>query len=223
MTDNNEIKKVRVVESEQAKLFRQEWEEKFKMRKLDNRPPTAEEAAMHLKCREDHKKWLEQEQEKENKIIRTPLSKAVWDSNLILVQNLLKQQDIDINQSDSDGRTPIGAAISKAKGDDFEFVCLLVESGADINKKCNSDSHQTPIKVACQKQGNLKLVQYIVEHGADMKGALSAAAGSGDMAIVQVQYGSFYLSSSLSPRSLILSPFSVSKVFNRIGRSRHQW
>ena len=173
-----------------AKNFRQEWEENCKMCEEDLQPETREEKAAALsrevEGKQKLKQWREKLQEDEKKIFRTPLSIAAWDSNLGLVQNLVKQQGTDINQSDGDGRTPLGAAISKATGDNFEIVRLLVDAGAGINKV--TEHRDTPICTACNKKGNLALIQFMVEHGADTKGALSAAAGSGDMAIVQVQY-----------------------------------
>ena len=173
-----------------AKIFRQEWEENCKMCEEDLRPETREEKAAALSREKEEKQmlkqWEELVQEKEKKIFRTPLSRAIWDSNLGLVQNLVRQEGTDINQSDGDGRTPLGAAISKATGDNFEIVRLLVDAGAAINKVTRHED--TPICTACNKAGNLELIQFMVEHGADTKGALSAAAGSGDMAIVQVQY-----------------------------------
>ena len=173
-----------------AKIFRQEWEENCKMCEEDLRPETREEKAAALSREKEEKQmlkqWEELVQEKEKKIFRTPLSRAIWDSNLGLVQNLVRQEGTDINQSDGDGRTPLGAAISKATGDNFEIVRLLVDAGAAINKVTRHED--TPICTACNKAGNLELIQFMVEHGADTKGALSAAAGSGDMAIVQVLY-----------------------------------
>ena len=184
----NEVKKS--VETINAKNFRHEWVEIFKMCEEDLRPQTKEEIAASLSEREEDIKWTEQwekkMQEDEKKIFRTPLSRAAWDSNLSLVQNLVRQEGTDINQSDGDGRTPLGAAISKATGDNFEIVRLLVDAGAAINKVTRHED--TPICTACNKAGNLELIQFMVEHGADTKGALSAAAGSGDMAIVQVLY-----------------------------------
>ena len=188
-----EINKVLTrVEPEEARWFRQEWEENGKMANEDDRPPTPEEDASWKEWLEDHKKIREeiskQQQEEENKITRTPLSKAVWDSNIILVQNLVKQEGVDLNQSDSDGRTPLGAAISKAATDNFEFVRLLVESGADINKKTIVYFLVTPFCAACQNAaGNVQLLQYMVEHGADTKGALSVASRKGVMIVVQVR------------------------------------
>ena len=182
----NEVKKT--VETINAKAFRQEWEEICKMRVEDLRPTTREEKAVSLALREEQtkmiEKWRQELKEKEKQIFRTPLSRAVWDSNLGLVQNLVKQQGIDINQSDGDDQTPLGAAISKATGDNFEIVRLLVDAGADVNKV--TVNQNTPICSACHKAGNLELIQFMVEHGADTKGTLSAAAISGDMAIVQV-------------------------------------
>ena len=147
----------------------------------------AENAPLILELTEMNKKWREEREEIESKTIRTPLSKAVSDSNLILVQNLLKQQDIDINEWDGDGRTPLEAAILLATGHNFEFVRLLIESGADINKKIDSYPPVTPFCAACKiAAGNVELLQYMLEHGADTKGALSAASLNGDMVVVQV-------------------------------------
>ena len=186
MTNNNEVTKV--VETEQEKLFRRECEELVNMRNEDYRRKEQDDAelvTLKLERKEIDKKWDKYKQDKENKTIRTPLSNAVWDSNLILVQNLLKQQDIDVNQFDSDGRTPLKAAILQATGHNYEIVRLLVESGADVNM--NRDSHATPFCAACDKAaGNLELIQFMVKHGADTKGALTAASRKGDMILVQV-------------------------------------
>ena len=181
MTEVNNVEE-KVVETEYAKYFRLECIENVNMAEEDYRrrdKRKEEMAAFLLECKERRRN----EEEKELKICRTPLSRAAWDSNLGLVQNLVNQPGIDINQADGDDRTPLIAAISKATGHNFDIVRLLVESGANVNKKSKATP---PICAACNKTGNMELIQYMVEHGADTKGALSAAAQCGDMMVVQV-------------------------------------
>ena len=184
MTEVNNVGE-KVVETEHAKSFRQECTENVNMAEEDYRQWENEKEKMAAVLL-DYNKMLKKIEEKELKICRSPLSRAVWDSNLGLVQNLVNQQGIDINQADGDDQTPLGIAISKATGHNFDIVRLLVESGANVNKKSKATP---PICAACNKTGNMELIQYMVEHGADTKGALLAAAQVGDIMVVQYLMG----------------------------------
>ena len=77
------------------------------------------------------------------------------------VIDLLIQAGADINQTDSDGFTPLmSAAINKRS----QTIIHLIELGADINAK--DQYNRTALEIAITAMCNLKAIRTLIEHGA---------------------------------------------------------
>ena len=129
----------------------------------------------------------------------TYFMQAVNENNYEAIKKLLKYKteygyDIGINQGNQQGTTPLIDTIKKwaefkdydsdwvnnhKKVDSyFEFVQLLIENGADVNKADNEG--MTPLMAAVKfgkEKGNKtsidekKMIKYLIEHGADVNKA----------------------------------------------------
>ena len=68
------------------------------------------------------------------------------------------------------GHTPLSLALRSYECDNparFELVSLLVENGADVNKKTNTRPGNAPLSMAVQN-ANVQLVEYLLQKGADV-------------------------------------------------------
>ena len=89
---------------------------------------------------------------------RTLLHLAVLAKRSELVK-LLLENGADVNQLDTDNRTPLECALSMSC--DVELVQLLLNKGADVSKKNNRD--KTPLQSAIINACSLKVVEAILE------------------------------------------------------------
>ncbi|KAK4033823.1 hypothetical protein C8A01DRAFT_49666 [Parachaetomium inaequale] len=81
-----------------------------------------------------------------------------------------------------DGCTPLHLACSDKRG--HAAVRLLVEHGADVNKRCHCD--KTPLTSLVEETGPLALVQCLLDHGANAtRAALSRAIKAGNFELVK--------------------------------------
>jgi ankyrin repeat protein len=102
---------------------------------------------------------------------RTPISKAVWNGRVDIVQRLLQVPGIDFNQRDQNMRAPIHNAVWGANGgrlgkkvsgvgtgDSPECVQLLIEAGAEL--EVEDKEGYTPLMIASSTGGteSLKLL-----------------------------------------------------------------
>ena len=86
---------------------------------------------------------------------------AVWKGDIYSIRSLLSD-GIDINETDSEGKTPLMIASAIAH---TEMVKLLLAHGANINDK--NHSGWTPLIYAVITD-NLEIVELLVENGADL-------------------------------------------------------
>lgn len=89
---------------------------------------------------------------------------AVKKQDLDAVRKYVKNEDVEINKIQSDDITALYRAVIV---ENFELVKILVEAGADVNKKMAKESQGTPLMEAAYR-GNLELVKYLVSKGADV-------------------------------------------------------
>jgi len=73
----------------------------------------------------------------------------------------------DVNAKDSAGRSPLYWAAGKSN---MEMFTYLVSQGADIHVKSHGGNEETLLHAAMRNQteDDLKIVQYLVEHGCDV-------------------------------------------------------
>lgn len=103
----------------------------------------------------------------------TNLMQAIGSHELTHVKNILeifKNENADINQIDSHGKTALIFAIEENQ---FELVKLLVENGADIN--ATSGAGATPLHIAAVTNAT-QILQYLLENDAD-KNAIDESFG----------------------------------------------
>jgi ankyrin repeat protein len=87
------------------------------------------------------------------------------DNNVEVGKILLKYGgEVDMPVINSDG-TPILLACQENA---YEFVKFIVENGGNLNRKFKNAGNQTSIRFAC-KTGSVKLVSYLLDHGADIE------------------------------------------------------
>jgi len=96
----------------------------------------------------------------------SPLLWAVSKHNLPLVK-LLLDYGSDPNQPKKDGVTPIflTTAIRSPDVNDLSITKLLVERGADVNRR--DDTHGTPL-IWVGFYGHVPIAEFLLEHGADV-------------------------------------------------------
>jgi len=90
----------------------------------------------------------------------TPLTDAINNGNAVEVQRLLVMDKADINRPDGhySPQTPLIAAIAKK---DITIFKLLIEHGADVNKKADGIY---PIHAAC-RMCSLEIVEILISKG----------------------------------------------------------
>jgi ankyrin repeat protein len=86
------------------------------------------------------------------------------DSKII---NLLVENGADVNSKNKKGLTPLMRA---SAFNNYEVVKVLIEHGADINSK--TESGFTPILYAAKYSNDPKVIDILVENGAEIKGGL---------------------------------------------------
>ena len=92
--------------------------------------------------------------------ITQPLHQACHkNGNLEMVKYLVEKQGCDINMKDVDGNTPLNLAACTGN---LDILIYLIEE-----KKCRPGCPgrwgRSPLHNACQKNGNLEMVKYLVE------------------------------------------------------------
>ncbi|XP_026674118.1 ankyrin-2-like [Ceratina calcarata] len=85
------------------------------------------------------------------------INTAANDGDIQKIQRLL-EDDIDLNDTDTEGRTPLHYAASKGQ---INVVNLLLSSGADVD--VSSGDGQTPLHVATSN-GHWKIVDILLQH-----------------------------------------------------------
>ena len=78
------------------------------------------------------------------------------------VRTLLCMTEVDVNQSNAEGNTPLHFAVSQK---DFAVSKVLIDAGADVEAKDSEGS--TPLHCACEV-GELEIVKMLVKAGADV-------------------------------------------------------
>lgn len=84
-----------------------------------------------------------------------------------LIQRLVTTFDVDINQLDGNGDTPLGTAIKTAN---LKIIKLILQLGANVNDICSNN--MKPISFICSSVNNINefkcLIDCLVEAGADV-------------------------------------------------------
>ncbi|CCK70450.1 Hos4p KNAG_0E01880 [Huiozyma naganishii CBS 8797] len=94
---------------------------------------------------------------------RTKLQIACDKGKIAQVRSLLAEGDVDIDDQDNAGNTPLHEA---ALNGHLDIVKLLVETGANVNIQSFAMFGDTPL-IDASANGHLDVVQYLVAHGSD--------------------------------------------------------
>ena len=112
------------------------------------------------------------------------LFKAVWTGDT----STLRDMNIDVNQKDAVGRTPLRIAAERG---DIRTAMFLIENGANVN--IADANGNTPLIFIVNKTGNLEITERLLEKGAAVntqnrtgETALMYAAWRGQLQIVQL-------------------------------------
>ncbi|MCP5378734.1 MAG: ankyrin repeat domain-containing protein [Rickettsiaceae bacterium] len=89
-----------------------------------------------------------------------------------IVKYLVEEKNVNVNNVDGDTGTVLHCALDyNSKKDNYEIVKLLVEKGADLEGKTDysaDNKNLTPLCFAVKYNHGLKIVQYLVENGANI-------------------------------------------------------
>lgn len=84
-------------------------------------------------------------------------------SNSLKMIELLLSRGLNVNAATLNGRKPLHCAVQYSK---MESVVFLLENGAKVS--CSSGETCQPVIHEAAKQGNIKILQLIIDHGADV-------------------------------------------------------
>ena len=98
----------------------------------------------------------------------TALMRAALDGDTETVRELI-HQGVDINQRDENGRTALMFAVINSH---YETMKVLVEYGADVQAR--SKEGGTALMAAAGIAGDLRMVQALLDRGADVHATLQA-------------------------------------------------
>ena len=96
----------------------------------------------------------------------TALMRAALDGDTETVRELI-HQGVDINQKDDNGRTALMFAVMNSH---YETMKVLLESGADV--QASSKEGGTALMAAAGIAGDLRMVQALLDRGADVHATL---------------------------------------------------
>ncbi|XP_012940157.1 ankyrin-2 [Aplysia californica] len=105
------------------------------------------------------------------KTLNLGLSRNPW---YVGMRKLLLSYDIDINQIDSRGESPL--SVSAYRGD-LESVETLIKKGADVNFK--GHYHSSPPLISAIGGKDVEVIRYLLDHGADV----NISKSNGDTAL----------------------------------------
>jgi uncharacterized protein len=104
-------------------------------------------------------------QQRSERVDTMNLHQAAMDGNLTVVEELLKNEDININTL-SEGWSPLHLA---AHFGHIEIVRLLLEQGADVQVKSGNNMANTPLHAAAANMKNRQeMISLLLSHGADI-------------------------------------------------------
>ncbi|MCB1141682.1 MAG: ankyrin repeat domain-containing protein [Leptospiraceae bacterium] len=109
------------------------------------------------------------------------LIEAVTDTNIPKLTELLSKEKIDLNAADSHNRTSLMIASSD---NNLTVVKLLVEAGADINRK-NKENGRTALMYA-SVNGHYDVVKYLIEQESNL---INAKDKEGKTALIHAVMG----------------------------------
>ena len=89
------------------------------------------------------------------------LLSAIQEDNFILVEDIIKKRQVELNQRNEDGVSFLDYAIAKGNA---SIVKTLVEGGVNVNSQNPLD--KTPLRLAVES-GNLNIVRYLLSQGAN--------------------------------------------------------
>ncbi|RDW68827.1 uncharacterized protein DSM5745_08587 [Aspergillus mulundensis] len=124
----------------------------------------------------------------------TPLQAAVLNQDAFLVQQILKNPTTDIDHCSNDHHAAGTALLLAVKHGNMQLVDILLDHGADVNRRCNLNGDATPLQCAARK-GFLGIARRLLDHGADInydpkhwlvQSALVEAATHGRIDMVQM-------------------------------------
>lgn len=88
------------------------------------------------------------------------LNLAIKHSTVEIVGEILRHDDVDVNIGDGLEFSPLIEAIKRK---DLDILKVILNSGADVNRRCKN----TPLQEAIKK-GSLEMVTLLLEKGADV-------------------------------------------------------
>ena len=94
---------------------------------------------------------------------RTPLIEAVLAGDVEVIKLLIRAPGIKLDRGDYRHLTPLAYAVQQ---DRWDLAELLVEAGAGVNTRVGDYEGNTPLHLAAER-GDLKRVQWLLDHGAD--------------------------------------------------------
>ncbi|TVY81464.1 Vegetative incompatibility protein HET-E-1 [Lachnellula suecica] len=100
----------------------------------------------------------------------TPLDIAVYKNHINVVDLLLKHSGANVNCDGGHLGTPLQAAAFGEFGDDVSMVRFLLAKGAKVNliaQDSNGSIQSAPLALAASR-GRLKIMSFLLEHGADL-------------------------------------------------------
>lgn len=107
----------------------------------------------------------------ENEKGKDYLDTAINNNNPDLVLFIIENSEVDVNRI-KEGYTPLQHAVFRAEQNDYSVIEILLEKGADVNKKAN-DLSMSPLYISISNR-DTELVKYLIDKGADVNEVINS-------------------------------------------------
>ena len=107
----------------------------------------------------------------ENEKGKDYLDAAINNNNPDLVLFIIENSEVDVNRI-KEGYTPLQHAVFRAEQNDYSVIEILLEKGADVNKKAN-DLSMSPLYISISNR-DTELVKYLIDKGADVNEVINS-------------------------------------------------